>query len=189
MIYRVLSMNDEGIFQDLNKINQNEVISKEELLGILKKYGRTISAQDLMMATAMLREDGKYVQANYRDKFLETYIKYFILRIREILNRKDVNGNINMELFRESLDNLEKNFQKEREDSKDNSKFPLIYTLASLYSTFINEEPIHPEGSEFPGSQKVYKENGIYYCPVKDAQKDNPNAVCGFCLAEQTPDM
>ena len=189
MIYRVLFMKDECIFQDLNKINQKEVISKKELLDILKVYGRTISPQDLMIATTLLREDGKYVQANYRDKFLETYVKYFILRIREILNRNAVKGNINREIFRESLDNLEKQFHKEREDSKKNSRFPLIYTLASLYSTFINEEPIHPEGSEFPGSQKVYKENGTYYCPVKDAQKDNPNAVCSFCLAEQTPDI
>lgn len=181
-------MRDEDIFQDLNELSEQEAISKRELLGILKKYGRTISTHDLMVATALLREDGKYVQAGYREKFLETYVKYFILRIKEILNTdNDIAGDVNKELFDDSLENLEHQFYKEKEDTKKNSKFPLIYTLASLFSTFINEEPIHPVGSEFPGNLKVYEENGTFYCPVKDAQKDNPNAVCNFCLAEQTP--
>lgn len=182
-------MNDEDIFHDLFLLNKKEEISKRELLVILKKYARTISAYDLMIASALLREDGKYVQAGYREKFLETYVKYFILRIREILNTdENISENINKELFEECFENLEGNFNKEREKAE-NGRFPLIYTLASLFSTFINEEPIHPEGSEFPGNLKVYKKNGVFYCPVKDAQKDNPNAVCGFCLAEQTPDI
>ncbi|MDO5848359.1 MAG: DUF2115 domain-containing protein [Methanobrevibacter sp.] len=181
-------MKDEDIFQDLNRLDEKDVITKKELLAILKKYGRTISPQDLMVATNLLREDGKYVQAGYREKFLETYVKYFILRIKEILNTNDdIEGNVNKELFSESLENLEHQFYKEKEDRKKNSKFPLIYTLASIFSTFINEEPIHPEGSEFPGNLKVYKKDGEFYCPVKDAQKDNPNAVCNFCLAKQTP--
>ncbi|MCF0226853.1 MAG: DUF2115 domain-containing protein [Methanobrevibacter sp.] len=181
-------MKDESIFKDLDIINEKPEISKKELLHILKKYGRTITPHDLMIATNILREDGKYVQKSYREKFLETYVKYFILRIKEILDTDDnIGGLINKERFDDSLENLEHQFYKEREDDKRDSKFPLIYTLASLYSTFINEEPIHPEGSEFPGKLKVYKENGTFYCPVKDAQSENPNAVCNFCLAEQTP--
>lgn len=183
-------MNDEDIFLELDNLNSQETIPKKELLKVLKKYGRTISPQDLMLATLILREEGKYVQAGYRDKFLETYVKYFILRIKEILNlENDINGEVNKELFDESLENLEYHFHKEKEKNIKKSKFPLIYVLASVFSTFINEEPIHPEGSEFPGSLKVYQEDGVFYCPVKDAQKDNPNAVCNFCLAEQTPNI
>ena len=33
------------------------------------------------------------------------------------------------------------------------------------------------------------KENNTYYCPVKDNQKENPNAICHLCLAEQTPNI
>ncbi|WP_325206273.1 DUF2115 family protein [Methanobrevibacter ruminantium] len=29
------------------------------------------------------------------------------------------------------------------------------------------------------------KINGKYYCPVKDANVDSPNAVCKMCIAEQ----
>ena len=64
-----------------------------------------------------------------------------------------------------------------------------MYVITSLYTTFILEEPIHPVGSEFPGNLKVEKRNGIFLCPVKDNQKDNPNAICHLCLAEQTPDI
>ncbi len=181
-------MSDEDIFKQLDTLNNKEEISKGELLSVLKEYGRTISPHDLMIATTILREEGKYVQTGYREKFLETYVKYFILRIKEVLDTNDdIEGMVNKELFDESLENLIRQFYKEREDAKRNSKFPLIYTLASIYSTFINEEPIHPVGSAFPGNLEVYEENGIFYCPVKDAQKENPNAVCNFCLAEQTP--
>lgn len=181
-------MKDVDILNDIEELNKKKEISKKELLTILKKYGRTISSYDLMLATALLREDGKYVQKNYREKFLKTYIKYFILRIKEILETPDdIDGMVNKNLFNESLENLTYQFYKEKEDNKKNSKFPLIYTLASLYSTFINEEPIHPAGSEFPGNLQVYQEDDVFYCPVKDAQKENPNAVCNFCLAKQTP--
>nr|WP_305512372.1 DUF2115 family protein [Methanobrevibacter sp. V14] len=67
-------------------------------------------------------------------------------------------------------------------------KFPLIYVITALYTTFILEEPIHPVGSEFPGSLFVEKKGGKFLCPVKDNQKDNTNAICHLCLAEQTPE-
>jgi uncharacterized protein (UPF0305 family) len=42
-------------------------------------------------------------------------------------------------------------------------------------------------GTPFPGGFKVKYEGGKYPCPVKERQKDNPGAVCGFCIAEQDP--
>ncbi|MBE6492179.1 MAG: DUF2115 domain-containing protein, partial [Methanobrevibacter sp.] len=58
--------------------------------------------------------------------------------------------------------------------------------MASIYTTFILEEPIHKVGTPFPGSQKVEEKNGKFYCPVKDSNIDTPNAVCNICLAEQS---
>lgn len=63
-----------------------------------------------------------------------------------------------------------------------------IYKIISLYTTFILEEAVHPSGTPFPGGFKVKNENGIYLCPVKENQKNNPGAVCGFCIAEQDPE-
>ncbi|MEN4018708.1 MAG: DUF2115 family protein [Methanobacterium sp.] len=33
------------------------------------------------------------------------------------------------------------------------------------------------------------REDRKYLCPVKENQKNNPRAVCGFCIAEQDEDM
>lgn len=183
-------MDAEDILVELKELKSKESISKNELMNILKKYARIISAYDLMMATARMRKDGEFVHANYRDKYLEVYIKYFILRMKEVLdNNESMDLNIDKEKYDDSYHLLEVTFEKERAETFNNTddKFPLIYVITSLYTTFILEEPIHPVGSEFPGSLKVEEKNGNYYCPVKDNQKDNPNAICHLCLAEQTP--
>ena len=183
-------MNPEDILGELKKLSQKDMITKKEIMGILQKYAATISVYDLMIASAHMRKDGEYVQANYREKYLEIYVKYFIMRMKEVLNNNDYdNSAIDKNAFDESFPMLKRTFEKERlSDSKDD-KFPLIYVITSLYTTFILEEPIHPVGSEFPGSLKVEKKNGKYYCPVKANQKDNENAICHLCLAEQTPNI
>ena len=61
----------------------------------------------------------------------------------------------------------------------------MIYGIVSLYTTYILEEPIHPVGTPFPGSLKVEEKDGVFYCPVKDANLESPNAVCKMCIAEQ----
>ncbi|WP_458404345.1 DUF2115 domain-containing protein [Methanobrevibacter sp.] len=185
-------MKSEDILTELKELSPQDLITKNELMEILKRYARIISVHDLMMATARMRKDGEYVQANYREKYLKIYIKYFIMRMNEVRdNDSDMPSTIDKESFDESFPMLERTFEKERLESygdKDD-KFPLIYVITALYTTFILEEPIHPVGSEFPGSLEVEERNGEFFCPVKDNQKDNPNAICHLCLAEQTPDI
>ena len=183
-------MKAEDILIELKKLTPKDEVYKSEILQILKKYARIISVNDLMLATARMRKDGEYVQANYREKYLKVYIKYFIMRMKEVKEKEDyVDSAIDKLSFDESFPMLERTFEKERlADAKDD-KFPLIYVITALYTTFILEEPIHPVGSEFPGSLFVEEKNGEYLCPVKDNQKDNVNAICHLCLAEQTPDI
>ena len=184
-------MNPEDILVELRKLSPQEKITKDEIMTILKKYASIISVYDLMMATAYMRKDGEYVHANYREKYLEIYIKYFIMRMKEVLGNDDYDNLavIDKQAFDESFPMLERTFEKERLTASKDDKFPLIYVITALYTTFILEEPIHPVGSEFPGSLKVEEINGKFLCPVKDNQKDNPNAICHLCLAEQTPDI
>lgn len=184
-------MEAKDILDELKDMTKKDEITKNELMVILKKYARIISTYELMLASVRMRQDGQYVQSQYREKYLETYIKYFILRMKEIIdNNENMEDIIDIDTLKDSFHLLETTFEKERLDDNDlNDKFPLIYVITSLYTTFILEEPIHPVGSEFPGSLKVSKENGIFYCPVKDKQKDNPNAICHLCLAEQTPNI
>lgn len=181
-------MESEDILIELKEIMSNNIVTKNDLMIILKRYARIISAYDLMLATARMREDGKYVQSQYREKYLEIYIRYFIMRMKEVAdNNDDMGDEINMDRLNESYPLLKTTFEKERLGNDD--KFPLIYVITSLYTTFILEEPIHPVGSEFPGRLKVTEENNTFYCPVKENQKENPNAICHLCLAEQTPNI
>lgn len=183
-------MNAEDILIELKELSPHNSITKTELMDMLKKYARIISVQDLMMASVRVRKEGEYVQASYREKYLEIYIKYFILRMKEILENNNVDDAcIDKKSFDESFPMLERTFEKEKLSDSNDDKFPLIYVITSLYTTFIMEEPIHPVGSEFPGSLKIEKRNGKFLCPVKDNQKDNPDAICHLCLAEQTPDI
>ena len=184
-------MESEEILVELEQLSPQDRITKEEIMVILKKYASTISVYDLMMATAYMRKDGEFVHVSYREKYLEIYIKYFIMRMKEVLENDsyDKDAIIDKIAFDESFPMLERTFEKERISASKEDKFPLIYVITSLYTTFILEEPIHPVGSEFPGSLKVEEKNGIFYCPVKDNQKDNVDAICHLCLAEQTPDI
>ena len=180
-------MESQDILIELKKLSQNEKIKKSEIMNILKKYARTISVNDLMLATTYIRKDMEHVHANYRDKFLEIYIKYFIIRMKEVKEKIDyIDSNINKNRLTESFPLLKQTFEKEKIYDED-YKFPLIYVITSIYTTFILEEPIHPVGSEFPGNLSVEEKNGKYFCPVKENQKDNINAICHLCLAEQTP--
>ena len=167
----------------------NEDISKESLLKILKKYSKTISIQDQMIASHLLRQENIFVQDEYRDDFLEVYIKYPLLKLKEIKeNKNNYSSKINKDKFLESLNLLK--VQLNEEDIKSRAdKVYLIHMLISLYSTFILDEPIHPVGTVFPAHLTVTKEDNTYYCPVKKNNEDNPKAVCKFCIAEQTPDV
>ena len=181
-------MDAEDILVELKELSPNDKITRKELMEILKKYARIITVYDLMLATAHMRKDGEYVHANYREKYLEIYVKYFIMRMKEVLENDDYEDDIiDKEAYDESFPMLERTFEKERHSADD--KFPLIYVITALYTTFILEEPIHPVGSEFPGSLKVEERNGEFFCPVKENQKDNVDAICHLCLAEQTPDI
>lgn len=166
-----------------NLISNNKSISANSVLDILKKYASTVSVFDMMSISAEIIEENKYVQESYREQSEKSYVESFILRINQInADMNDYAKNINREEFSDAVEKLKSN-RESLEESK--SKFPLVGSMASLYTTFILEEPIHKVGTVFPGSLKVEEKNGKYYCPVRDANIDTPNAVCNICLAEQ----
>ncbi|MDR2873371.1 MAG: DUF2115 domain-containing protein [Methanobrevibacter sp.] len=174
------------IFEKFNKLKEFEKISKKDLLNIIQPLSKTVSVYDLSIATSVLRESGKYIQMNYREKYLEIYIKYFILRLKDINQDKNVYGcYLNKDELFDSI-NILKIQMLEEINEHTNDKFPLIYTLIGLYTTYILQEPIHPVGTPFPGNMEVTFENNAFRCPVKKNNENNPKAVCKFCIAEQT---
>lgn len=169
---------------ELLKIAHEEKITGNSVLEILKKYCSTITVFDMMTVSAEIIEENKYVQANYREDSQKSYVETFILRVREILaDNNDYAKRIDKKKFSDAIKTLMSNRENQTEKSK--SKFPLIGCIASIYTTFLLEEPIHKVGTLFPGSLKVEEKDGKFYCPVRDANIDTPNAVCNICLAEQ----
>ena len=181
----MISNSDGNMYRDFSGVVSGEkTVSSMAVLEILKKYSSTISVFDLMQVNAEMIEESKYVQENYKDKSHGVYAKYFLGRIREIRNDDNLYENkIDREEFVDAVATL--NSYHIEESMSHKTKFPLIYGIVSLYTTFILEEPIHPVGTPFPGSLYVEEKDGMFYCPVKDANMESPNAVCKMCLAEQ----
>lgn len=170
------------IFSDV--VSDEKTVSCNVVLDILKKYSSTISVFDLMTVNGEMIEDSKYVQANYKDKSHKVYAKYFLGRISTISgDNNHYEYVIDKKDFIDAVATLKSYHINESVTSK--TKFPLIYGIVSIYTTFILEEPIHPVGTPFPGSLKVEEKNGEFFYPVKDANLESPNAVCKMCIAKQ----
>lgn len=61
----------------------------------------------------------------------------------------------------------------------------LFYRLVYGYVMLLAGKPGHPVGTPFPGGWKVLEENGVILCPIRDKEKDLPQALCNFCPAVQ----
>jgi uncharacterized protein (UPF0305 family) len=169
-------------------LSYNE-INRENLLTLLKMEARLITIQDIMQASSFLIEDARYVQGSYRKEYLKAYTLAFITRIKEVKeHQQDDNKYLDVQEVHEAISLL---LKQEREvtgaDGFDPAFFQ-IYKIISIYTTFILEEPVHPVDTPFPGGLKVKYDGGNFLCPVKERQKDNPGAVCGFCIAQQDPE-
>ena len=174
--------------KQIKEILSCDEIVKDELLILLKIEAKHINIQEIIKASLFLITDSVYVQENYRRQMIEAYTSGFITRIKEV---KDHNLEdktlLDVREVKEAVDLL---LNQEKEASKRddfNPAFSRIYKIISLYTTFILDEPIHPVGTPFPGGFEVTFVGRKYLCPVKEKQKDNPGAVCGFCIAEQDP--
>ncbi len=174
----------------LEDVYTTESLKKEELLLILKEEAFKICIMDIMQASVFLSEDAKYVQASYRKEYLKSYTKAFIIRLNVLKDDKEeYKGFVDCKALKGAVELLNEQETQISEGIGFDPKFFEIYKLISLYTTFILEESVHPPGTPFPGGFKVKYENGTYLCPVKENQKDNPGAVCGFCVAEQDQDF
>ena len=174
-------------------ICKDDKISKDDLMVVLKEELIDVSVFDMMIISAEIIENNKYVQESYQEKSKKIYIDFFLNRVKEIRSNDTVyNDYFDRDDFVEKLNQLKdiykhsslKDIYKHSSLDRKN-KSPIINLVVSLYTTFVLDEPIHPIGTPFPGSLEVIMENGVYYCPVKEANMDTPNSVCRLCIAEQ----
>ena len=150
---------------------------------------RRPTSERITAEPGLLIEDVQYIQGTYREEYIKAYTIAFITRIKEV---KEHQQYVNISLDLQEVQNavallLDQEKQAGEEDGFDSAFFH-IYKIISLYTTFILEEPVHPVGTPFPGGLKVQYDGEKFLCPVKERQKDNPGAVCGFCIAQQDPE-
>ncbi|WP_319579509.1 DUF2115 domain-containing protein [uncultured Methanospirillum sp.] len=62
----------------------------------------------------------------------------------------------------------------------------LFYYLIAAFTMFILEEPGHPVGMPFPGGFRVEDKDGVFYCLIRDKEKEVPYSLCNFCPAVQS---
>jgi uncharacterized protein (UPF0305 family) len=176
----------------LNRIE--DILSWDEItlvkfFHILEEEAKLISLQDIMQASIFLVNDARYVQESYRKEYLKSYTSAFIIRVKELVGRELKNDTcLDMIKVKEAIKLL---ISQEEVATGENGFDPVffqIYKIVALYTTFILEESVHPVNTPFPGGFKVKFDKNKYLCPVKERQKGNPGAVCGFCIAEQDPD-
>ncbi len=186
---KIMLKETDNFFKDLDEIIDNNKITQENLLIILKNYSNRVSTFEMAGAINTLMEEGKYVSESYMEAFKECYIPNFILRIKEVKeDNKTHNDPINEKNFKEAVVLLKNTVYQEGYKNRAD-KFPLIYSIISLYTTYILDEPIHTVGSEFPGHTYVEKKYGTYYCPIKKNHEDDPVSVCKFCIAEPSENI
>jgi len=61
----------------------------------------------------------------------------------------------------------------------------LLYYLMAAFTMFVLDQPGHPVGMPFPGGFAVEDRNGIYYCLIRDREKEVFFSICNFCPAQQ----
>ncbi len=66
------------------------------------------------------------------------------------------------------------------------SKF--FYRLVFAYVMFVKGGCGHPIGMPFPGGLRIRQVGDIVYCPIRDREKDLPQALCNYCPAKKDPD-
>ncbi len=170
--------------ETIEELDFSRKISKNMLLNVLKKEASKIHMHDIMLASAYIQEDAKYMQAGYREDFVETFTKAFINRFKDIREDKDnYEGYVNNKKLQEFLEVLENQMKESR--IKQELYFLRLAKIVSIYTTFILEASIHPVGTSFPGGFKLKFENGEYLCPVKEKQLNTPGALCRFCVSKQ----
>jgi uncharacterized protein (UPF0305 family) len=70
--------------------------------------------------------------------------------------------------------------------SMNRPRYRFFYYLITCYTMFVRDYPGHPVGMPFPGPFFVEEKNGIYFCPIRDKEKDVFYSICNFCPARQS---
>ncbi len=165
-------------------------VSKMDLIADLKEEAKQVHINDFIKTCSFLRKSMEHVHPKFREEYIKMYTEGYLKSYKDVKNDETIyEGYVDNSVLKEAIVLLKQQeiLMKEEYGASNRSFKP--YMILSLYTTFVLDEPVHPVGTPFPGGFKVREKNDVYYCPVKENNEDNPLAVCGFCIAEQEPEM
>ena len=173
----------------IKELDFSQKISKNDLLEVLKGEANQVHINDFIKTCSFLKKNMEHVHPHYQEEYIKMYTEGYLKGYIDVKKDKtSYSGQVDVAELAEAIHLLQKQ-EKLMEAEYGNNRSFKPYMIMSLYTTFILDEPVHPVGTPFPGGLKVRQEKDIYYCPVKENNEDNPLAVCGFCIAQQEPDM
>ena len=167
----------------------------EEAVPVLKKALERYTIFDLQRVGGTIRLETELLPEPYRSRYrpysIDLLNQYHAFlsdvrcgksKQREILDRK---------LWDEFWKNAEESCFSD-EVSKNSPEVgigtpagKLFYRLVYGYAMLIAGLPGHPVGMPFPGGWTVKEESGKILCPIRDKEKDLPQALCNYCPAVQ----
>ena len=178
------------VFGMLKKIDNKGALGQALALEA-QKY----SIVDLQQISARLAREINNLPSPYKEKITPYFIEQFFRRYYRLIGMNDSGEFKNIkddikekQLFLEFCDVTEKAVRDPEARSFIDEHDPqrgLFYFIVNCFAMFILEEPGHPVGMPFPGGFKVEKKDDVYYCPIREKEKDLPYSICNFCPCRQ----
>jgi uncharacterized protein (UPF0305 family) len=179
------------IFSRLRDVRQ-----KKELADALACEVEQFDIMDLQRISASIERELDRLPSPYRENIHPYFMEQFFVRYFQALKihgdglLKTINGEIkDPEVFRKYCDMLAGRDWKEDDTEGLASLGPQYsgyYHLLSCLAMFVFDEPGHPVGMPFPGGFFVQRKGDVYYCPIREKEKDVPFSICNFCPARQS---
>lgn len=174
----------KSTFKKLEGVNElhESVFDQQSLLLLLKKELSSYSIFDFMKVQAFFEKDCRDLPPVYKEKFRKKMLGHLFDNFKSILSSAEFrNESFDVERYGEFLEQ----FGTKLTDTHEVPQMAVLYYFSAMYDIFITNTPPHPEGTPFPGGFVVEKMGDDYFCPVKEKQEDNVEAICKFCVAKQ----
>ncbi len=153
-------------------------INSCELLLILKK--ETVNTSSEYLARINKKEDTQspFRSPQYNIQCLARYNRKKFSELKE----RDCPENLE-EIDIEKLEDLTFRINKYMDEYAPDQRDLKEYTrIISTYLAFIAKEPLHPVGMYVNENQKIFENDGVFYCPANSKHKVEEMSLCKYCV-------
>ncbi len=167
----------------------------EDAVPTIKRALEKYTIFDLQKIGGNIRREVEVLPEPYRSRYRpysQDLLTQYHAFLRDIRSGKAASGTIlDRKLWNEFWKRSEESSFSEEvsqnapEAGLGNPAGKFFYRLVYGYAMLIAGLPGHPVGMPFPGGWKVYEKGGQILCPIRDKEKDLPQALCNYCPAVQ----